>query len=66
MRGDVIIVEEHHRAAAEGIATRLAPEIAERARRTTLSFGGESGSGKSDTARTLLSDPPPTSIASSG
>lgn len=53
MRGDVIIVEEHHRAAAERIATRLAAEIARRARRTTLTVAGESGSGKSETAQAL-------------
>jgi uridine kinase len=51
MRGDVIIVEEHHRAAAERISTRLAAEIADRARRTTLTVAGEGG-GKSETAAT--------------
>jgi len=54
VRGDVIIVEEHHRQVAERIATRLAPAIAERARRTTLTVAGESGSGKSETAQALL------------
>jgi len=54
VRGDVIIVEEHHRAAADRIATRLAPEIAKRARRTTLTVAGESGCGKSETAQALL------------
>jgi uridine kinase len=54
VRGDVIIVEEHHRQAAERIATRLAPAIAERTRRTTLAVAGESGSGKSEMAQALL------------
>ena len=54
MRGDVIIVEEHHRAAARQIATRLGPQIAARGRRTTLAVAGESGSGKSETAQALV------------
>ncbi|MFW6214965.1 MAG: uridine kinase family protein [Alkalispirochaetaceae bacterium] len=53
MRGDVIIVEEHHRRAAEAIADRLQAEISGRDRPTTITVAGESGSGKSETAEAL-------------
>ncbi|MCB2223473.1 MAG: hypothetical protein KQH83_04770 [Actinobacteria bacterium] len=53
MKGDIIIVEEHHRRAAEMIVERLVAEIRDRARRTTLTVAGESGSGKSETAKAI-------------
>lgn len=53
MRGDVIIVEEHHRRAAEKIAEALLPGIRARERRTTVTIAGESGSGKSESAKAL-------------
>jgi uridine kinase len=53
MRGDVILVEEHHRKAAEIIAERIAPAIRSCARRYTITVAGESGSGKSETAQAL-------------
>ncbi len=53
MRGDVIIVEEHHRRAAELIVPFLLGRIGESDRKFTLSVAGESGSGKSETARAI-------------
>lgn len=53
MRGDVIIVEEHHRAAASVIIPRLRAEIARKPTRYTMTVAGESGSGKSETAKAL-------------
>ena len=53
MRGDIIIVEEHHRAAASTIVARLLPSIAAEATRYTITVSGESGSGKSETAKAL-------------
>jgi uridine kinase len=53
MQGDVIIVEERHRRAAEPIAEAIAASIAARPRRTTITVAGESGSGKSETAQAL-------------
>jgi uridine kinase len=53
MQGDVIIVEEHHRRVAEQIAERLMPEIRASERRYTITVAGESGSGKSETAKAL-------------
>lgn len=53
MRGDVIIVEEHHRKAAEKIVGYLAPFVLEAVRPYTITVAGESGSGKSETAKAL-------------
>ena len=53
MKGDIIIVEEHHRLAAELVVSKLVDEIKDRGRRTTLTVAGESGSGKSETAQAI-------------
>lgn len=53
MRGDVILVEEHHYRAAEVIVERILPEIEGKAGRYTITVAGESGSGKSETAKAL-------------
>ena len=53
MRGDVIIVEDHHRRAAEQIVDALEAEVAQRDRITTITVAGESGSGKSETGKAL-------------
>ncbi len=50
MQGDVIIVEEHHRRAAEKITEMLLDRIREANRTYTITVAGESGSGKSETA----------------
>lgn len=54
MKGDVIIVEEHHRRASAIIAERLAAQVRGRHRRTTVSVAGESGSGKSEMGQALV------------
>ncbi len=56
MRGDIIIVEEHHRAAAALIVPWLLPRIAGKAGRYTITVAGESGSGKSETAKALAEE----------
>ncbi|MDP6705053.1 MAG: hypothetical protein QF893_01820 [Alphaproteobacteria bacterium] len=53
MRGDTIIVEEHHRRAAAEIVPALLPRIREAGRKYTISVAGESGSGKSETATAI-------------
>jgi len=53
VKGDIIIVEEHHRLAAERVVSKLVEEIKGRGRRTTLTVAGESGSGKSETAQAI-------------
>ena len=53
MQGDVIIVEEHHRRAAEAIVEAILGEIQAHEGRYTMTVAGESGSGKSETAKAL-------------
>jgi uridine kinase len=53
MRGDTIIVEEHHRRAAAEIVPALLLRIRESRRKHTISVAGESGSGKSETATAI-------------
>ena len=53
MRGDSIVVEEHHVKAAEGIVELLLPEIGRHRDKYIISIAGESGSGKSETATAL-------------
>jgi uridine kinase len=50
MKGDSIIVEEHHRKAASGVAPAIMPMLAGANGRYTLSVAGQSGAGKSETA----------------
>jgi uridine kinase len=53
MRGDTIIVEEHHRRAAAEIVPALLPSIRASGGKYTISVAGESGSGKSETATAI-------------
>ncbi len=53
MKGDIIIVEEHHRRAAAEIVPRLAPAVTAKGSRYTITVAGESGSGKSETATAI-------------
>jgi uridine kinase len=53
MQGDTIVIEEHHRRAAEVIANMLLPVINETDKPYTISVAGESGSGKSETAAAI-------------
>ncbi len=53
MKGDIILVGEEHKNAAEQIIGKLFDEIAGAGRRYTMTVAGESGSGKSETARAL-------------
>ena len=56
MRGDIILVEEHHRNAAEKIVASLLATIRATEGRYTISVAGESGSGKSETAKALAEE----------
>ncbi len=53
MRGDSIVVEEHHIKAAAEIVEIVLPFIEQHPRKYTISIAGESGSGKSETATAL-------------
>jgi uridine kinase len=64
VKGDIIIIEDHHRQAAERIVPRIVDEILARERRTTLTVAGESGSGKSETAQAITEALEPHGISS--
>ena len=49
MKGDVIILEEHHRRAAQHIVPDIIDKVRRATTRYTLTVAGESGSGKSET-----------------
>jgi len=49
MKGDIIVLEEHHERAAAAIVPAIIDAVRDRGRRTTISVAGESGSGKSET-----------------
>jgi uridine kinase len=53
MRGDVIIVEDHHRRAADQIVAQLKERIRPGEHRYTVTVAGESGSGKSEMGKAL-------------
>jgi uridine kinase len=53
MKGDVILVEDHHRRAATAIVESLLPRIRAAGHRLALAVAGESGSGKSETAKAI-------------
>lgn len=56
MKGDIVIVEEHHRRAARTIVERLEPEIRDQSHPYTITVAGESGSGKSETATAIADE----------
>lgn len=53
MKGDSIVIEEHHRAAAAGICEILLPVISVDGGKFVITVAGESGSGKSETAAAI-------------
>ena len=53
MKGDSIIVEAHHEAAASDIIPIILPVLGKTGDRFTISVAGQSGSGKSETATAI-------------
>jgi uridine kinase len=53
MKGDVLVIEAHHRSAASQIAAELVDAIHAKGGRFLVTVAGESGSGKSETAAAL-------------
>jgi uridine kinase len=53
MKGDVLVIEEHHRRAAAEIVAALVDRICANGGRFVITVAGESGSGKSETAAAL-------------
>ena len=56
MKGDMIIIEEYHRTAAREIVPHILGKIQRRKGRYTISVGGESGSGKSETGQAIAEE----------
>jgi uridine kinase len=56
MQGDIILIEEHHRSAAQEILKEIAPHIMVHPKRYAITVAGESGSGKSETAHALAEE----------
>lgn len=53
MRGDKLVIKEHHVKSAKMVAEVVIPEIKTTSGRYAITIAGESGSGKSETAETL-------------
>ena len=53
MRGDKLVIKDHHIRAASQVAEVILPEIKQRDGRYAITIAGESGSGKSETAESL-------------
>jgi uridine kinase len=56
MKGDIIVIEEHHRKAGKLIASKILPIIKKRSGRYSITVAGESGSGKSETAQAIADE----------
>ncbi len=53
MKGDIILVEEHHRKAAAAIVPAIIEKVRTKSGRYVISVAGESGAGKSETAKAI-------------
>jgi uridine kinase len=56
MVGDIILVEEHHRHAAQLIVQEIGSQIMDHPKRYSITVAGESGSGKSETAHAIADE----------
>ncbi len=56
MKGDIIVLEERHRAAARTIVPQIIESIRSTPRRFVISVAGESGSGKSETGTAIADE----------
>jgi uridine kinase len=56
MKGDVIVVEEHHIKAARQIVPKILPRIKRNSTRYSITVAGESGSGKSETGKAIMDE----------
>ena len=56
MKGDIIVLEEHHKQAARKIVPEIIDKIRSKATRYTITVAGESGSGKSETGRAIADE----------
>ena len=56
MKGDIIVLEEHHRSAARAIVPHLVDAARSKTGRYAITVAGESGSGKSETAQAVAEE----------
>jgi len=56
MKGDVIVLEEHHRQAAQKIVPEIVEKIKAKKTRYVITVAGESGSGKSETGQAIAEE----------
>ncbi len=56
MKGDIIVLEEHHIAAAQQIVPEILGKIQAKATRYIITVAGESGSGKSETGKAIADE----------
>jgi len=56
MKGDIIVLEEHHKKVARTIVSQLVEKVNDKTTRYTLAVAGESGSGKSETAMAMADE----------
>ena len=56
MKGDVIVLEEHHIKAAQVIVPHIVERIQAKPTRFIITVGGESGSGKSETGQAIAKE----------
>jgi uridine kinase len=56
MKGDIIVLEEHHIAAATAIVPHILDAVRAKDGRYTITVAGESGSGKSETGKAIADE----------
>lgn len=56
MKGDIVVLEAHHRAAARKIVPAIVDAVKAKESRYTMSVAGESGSGKSETGKAICEE----------
>lgn len=56
MKGDIIVLEEHHTKAASIIVPEIIEKIKNKATRYNITVSGESGSGKSETGKAIVDE----------
>lgn len=56
MKGDIIVLEEHHKRAANKIVSEILELIKQKTARYIITVAGESGSGKSETGKAIADE----------
>jgi uridine kinase len=56
MKGDIIVLEEHHRKVASVIVAKIIGKIRDKPSRYAIAVSGESGSGKSETGQAIVEE----------